>query len=221
VDSDVLTGPLYSTDSPLNTEKLCAIRYLAGILELPKFWRLKTEERIDIEKRLFGFLSRLCETNFQLIRDTEPSGSGHSEDDPSPLWTSARSAVDILAFTTFSGFLQLHGLYEELPPCPSQLPSMVTLLIRYVSSGWKVTVSLFIFFEITDPKWGRVSQKLLVVRFNAKKFYTGSRMQGQILFTFLLIPSHILRRNLSGRIQRQILFTILMLSHLLAHMRRS
>jgi len=171
VDSDVLRvlmGRLYSVDSLLNTEKLCAIRYLAGILELPKFWRLKIEEGIDIGKRLFGFLSRLCETIFQLIRDTEPSGSGHSEDDPPPLWTSARSAVDILAFATFSGFLQLHSLCEELPPCPSQLPSMVTLLERYVLSGWKV--SLFIFFEILDPKWRGVSQKLLVVRFNAKKF---------------------------------------------------
>jgi len=142
-----------SADSPLNPEKICAIRYLAGILELPKLWRLKTEERIDIGKRLFGFLSRLCETIFQLIQDTEPTDSGDSEeteDDSSPLWTSARSAVDILAFATLGGFLQLHGLDEGLPPCPSQLPNIVTFLIRYVLSGWKF--SLFIFLEIPDPK---------------------------------------------------------------------
>jgi len=129
----VLTGRLYSADSPFNTEKLCAIRYLAGILELPKIWRLKSEERIDIGKRLLDFLSALCETTFQLIRDTETSGSGDSEepeDDSSPLWTSARSAVDNLAFATLGGFLQLHDLYKELTPCPSQLSSMVTLLIR-------------------------------------------------------------------------------------------
>jgi len=139
-----------SADSPLNTEKLSAIRCLAGILELPKIWRLKTEEGVDIGKRLFGFLSHLCETIFQLIRDTEPSGSGDSEDDPSPLWTSARSAVDILAFATFGGFFQLHDLYEELPPCPSQLPSIVTLLMRCVLSDRKF--SSFIFFR---PKMER------------------------------------------------------------------
>ena len=179
-----------SADSTLSHEKLCAIRYLAGILELPKIWRLETEERIDIRKRLFDFLSQLCETIFQLIQDTAPSGSDdseESEDGPSPFWTSARSAVDILAFATFGGFLQLHDLGEKLPTYPSQFTSIVTFLIRYVLSGWKF--SLFIFFEIPDPKWRGVSQKLPVVRFNSKKFLTGSRMQGQILFMFLLMPS--------------------------------
>jgi len=139
-----------SADSPLNPEKLCAIRYLAGILELPKLWRLKSEEGIVIRvwKRLFGFLSRLCETIFQLIQDMEPSGADDSEGDSSPLWTSARCAVDILAFATFGGFLQLHGLDEELPLCPSRLPSIVSFLIRYVLSGWK----FFFFIFIRNPR---------------------------------------------------------------------
>ena len=134
VDSDPCTKAC-SVDSPLNPEKVCAIRYLAGFLELPKFWRLKTEEGIDIGKRLFGFLSCLCETIFVLIQDMEPSSDSVNEDDPSPLRGSARRAVDTLAFATFGGFLQVHAHYEELPPCPSRLPGIVSLLLRYVVSG--------------------------------------------------------------------------------------
>jgi len=124
-----------SADSQLDHEKLCAIRYLASILELPKFWRPQIEEGINIEKRLFDFLSCLCETIIQLIRDTEPSSGDDREVDLSPLWTCARGAVDILAFATFGGFLQLHRLDEKLPSCPSQLARIVFLLKRCVLSG--------------------------------------------------------------------------------------
>jgi len=123
-----------SPDCLLDFQKVCAIRYLAGVLELPKFWKLKTEEG-NIGERLFGFLSLLCDTIFQLIRDTKPSGKDDSEDE-SPLWTSARFSVDILAFVTFGGFLQLHNLREELPHCPLHwLPSILSILTRYVISG--------------------------------------------------------------------------------------
>lgn len=108
------------------------------MLELPKFWRLKTEEgdveEGDVGERLFGFLSLLCDTIFQLIRDTTPSGKDDSEDE-SPLWTSARFSVDILAFVTFGGFLQHHSLREQLPRCPPKLPSILSLLTGYVISG--------------------------------------------------------------------------------------
>ena len=124
-------------DSTFNYEKLCAIRYLAGFLELPKFWRLKTEEGVDTGKRLFNFLSLLCETNFQLIQDIQPSSAGDSKDDSSPLWASARYAVDDLVSATFGGFLQLQDLAEEVSPCPPQLPTIVSLLTTgYVLSGW-------------------------------------------------------------------------------------
>lgn len=123
-----------SPDSEFDHEKLCAIRYLASILELPKFWRpqIDDKEGINIEKRFFDFLSCLCQTIIQLIRDTEPSSGDDSEVDSSPLWTSARNAVDILAFATFGGFLQLHRLDEKLPSCPSQLTTIVSLLKRCV-----------------------------------------------------------------------------------------
>jgi len=123
-----------SDDLQLDHQKVCAIRYLAGILELPKSWRLKTEEGVDAGKRLFGFLSRLCEAILHLIQDTVPNGA---ENEPSPHFTSARDAIDILACATFTGFIRLHEGDEELPPYPSQLPNLVSLLTRYVFSSSK------------------------------------------------------------------------------------
>ena len=136
-----------SPDTHYNPDKLCAIRYLASFLELPKFWRLETDEGIYVGKEFFGFLSRLSETIFQLIRDIEPSGTDDAynnlADDLSPLWTSARHAVDILAFATFRGFLELPGNQDHEPPSSSSLSplqSLVSLLTRYVLFGWKFFV---------------------------------------------------------------------------------
>jgi len=122
-------------DAHYNPDKLCAIRYLTGFLELPISWRLETEEGIFIGKELFRFLSRLFETIFQLIRDIEPSGADdlveNCEDVSSPLWTSARHAVDNLVFVAFRGFLELPGDQGEEPPSsPSPLQSVVSLLTQ-------------------------------------------------------------------------------------------
>ena len=104
-----------SDDLQLDHQKICAIRYLAGVLELPKSWRLKTEEGADTGKWLFGFLSRLCDAILHLIQDTDPNGG---EDEPSPCFTSACDAIDILACATFTGFIRLHEGDEELPSYP-------------------------------------------------------------------------------------------------------
>lgn len=122
-----------SSDSRLDFEKLCGIHYLAAILELPKFWRLKTENGIDTGKRHLDFLSRLCETIFQLMQDTELEFANDCGGYSPPLWTSARHAVDILALATFDGFLRLHDLYKEHSPCPPQLSRIVSFLIRCVT----------------------------------------------------------------------------------------
>jgi len=131
-----------SDDLQLDHQKLCAIRYLAGVLELPKFWSLKTEGA-DTGKRLFDFLSRLCKGILRLIQDTEPNGA---EDEPSPHLTSARDAVDTLACATFSGFIWLHEDGEELPPYPSQLLNLVSLLTRCVFSTSKSFSSTLLYF---------------------------------------------------------------------------
>ncbi|KAF7355821.1 hypothetical protein MVEN_00910300 [Mycena venus] len=111
--------------------RLCAIRYLAGILELPSFWgRFSSNASTKRErKRFLDVLSELCSTILGLIQDTEGNGADMSVDF-SPSTIAGRSAVDILSYSMLNGLLRLRN-FNNLPPCvPAALPVVVSMLVR-------------------------------------------------------------------------------------------
>ena len=131
-----------SQSSMLNFEKVCAICYLAGILELPKFWRLKAKEGIDIGKQLFGFFSLLYDNIFQLIQDMMPSGVDDSEDE-SPHWTSACFAVNTLASISSDSIV----LVKHFPLVPLNYQALSPFL--YSMCYW---LEVFIFCILRNPR---------------------------------------------------------------------
>jgi hypothetical protein len=103
----LLTWHFSSTIPEFNYTKLSAIRYLAGILELPAFW----EKGINVQKRFSDILTVLCHTIFNPIQDTGKSEADVDVDlnGDSPPWMSAlRDATDNLASATFDGLLRLY-----------------------------------------------------------------------------------------------------------------
>ncbi|KAF8800987.1 hypothetical protein BYT27DRAFT_7148106 [Phlegmacium glaucopus] len=117
---------LCSSIPEFNYTKLSAIRYLAGILELPTFW----EKGSNVQQRFSDVLIALCRTIFELIQDTKSEADEDVDlNGDSPLWLSAaRNAADILASATFDGLLRLHRLDRIISPHPPQLPNIVSLL---------------------------------------------------------------------------------------------
>ncbi|KAJ7432694.1 hypothetical protein FB451DRAFT_1111353 [Mycena latifolia] len=116
-----------------DSSRICAIRYLGGILVLPSFW----ENRAPDEARFFAVLSDVCHTVFQLINDTGEEVADTSVDTPpasvdmSPETSAAREAVDILCTATLNGLLFLNKTkplprpwLDTLPDIPSQLSSV-------------------------------------------------------------------------------------------------
>lgn len=119
-----------SSSSEFNYSKLSAIRYFAGILELPSFW---TKE-IDDRKRLPDILAVLCKTMLQLIHDTAPQKSvvdiGNDSPGDSPIWMdAARNAVDMIVSATFNGLLRPRDR-DVCPHWPSQLRAIISVLLR-------------------------------------------------------------------------------------------
>ncbi|KAJ7467202.1 hypothetical protein FB451DRAFT_1561079 [Mycena latifolia] len=104
--------------------RLCAIRYLAGILELRSFWL----QGKDNPTRLYDILSEICETTLQLIQDTEIDVA-HENYSLIPWLSAACHALDVLACTALDGLLLLDSL-NCLPCCPPQLPTIVSILTR-------------------------------------------------------------------------------------------
>ncbi|KAJ7467209.1 hypothetical protein FB451DRAFT_1260509 [Mycena latifolia] len=107
--------------------RLCAIRYLSGILEVRSFWL----QGKDDPTRFYDVLCDIYETILQLIQDTEMDVA----DGDSPLipWlTAARDALDLFACAALEGLLLLdhHKCLDSLPRCPPQLPMVVSLIMR-------------------------------------------------------------------------------------------
>ncbi|KAJ7809547.1 hypothetical protein B0H14DRAFT_1498044 [Mycena olivaceomarginata] len=102
--------------------RICAIRYLGGLLELPGFWRRcppptgSAPER----KRFSEVLCTLCDTILLLLEDTKGVASSYS-------LRSGRMAVDLLSCAMLKGIIRLHNL-DNLPPCPDKLPEIVSIL---------------------------------------------------------------------------------------------
>jgi hypothetical protein len=109
--------------------RLCAIRYLAGILELPKFWEMGSTE----PKRVSAVFSELCTTILLLIVDT-----GESADQPSftssPSMTAAREAADILSRATFRALLNMSSPLSY----PDSLREIVDILLQFVLITFRV-----------------------------------------------------------------------------------
>ncbi|KAJ6559901.1 hypothetical protein B0H19DRAFT_106873 [Mycena capillaripes] len=116
-----------------DSSRICAIRYLGGILVLPIFW----QNRAPDEARFFAVLSDVCHTVFQLISDTGEEVADTSVDTPSasvdmsPETSAAREAVDILCTATLNGLLFLNKTkpfprpwLDALPDIPSRLSSV-------------------------------------------------------------------------------------------------
>ncbi|KAJ7510599.1 hypothetical protein B0H11DRAFT_1029894, partial [Mycena galericulata] len=111
--------------------RLCAIRYLAGILELPSFWgHFPSNTGAKRErKRFLDVLSDLCSTILGLIQDTEGNWVDITVDS-SPSMVAGRSAVEILSCSMLNGLLRLRN-FNNLPPCvPGALPAIVSMLVR-------------------------------------------------------------------------------------------
>lgn len=107
------------------SSRLCAIRYLAGILELPRFWSGGNTH----PERFFDILSNLCNTLLRLIQDTEGNLADGALDSSSSM-SAARQVVDILSCVTFDGLLRLPRLNIPLPDCPVQLPTIIVMFMR-------------------------------------------------------------------------------------------
>ncbi|KAJ7485587.1 hypothetical protein FB451DRAFT_1230394 [Mycena latifolia] len=115
--ADCRSGPEF--DPP----RLCAIQYLAGILELRSFW-LQCKAN---PTRFYDVLCDIYETILQLIQDTEVDVA--DEDCLLIPWLpAARNALDVLACTALDGLLVLDSL-DCLPRCPPQLPNIVVFFM--------------------------------------------------------------------------------------------
>ncbi|KAJ7347619.1 hypothetical protein DFH08DRAFT_1002604 [Mycena albidolilacea] len=122
---------------------ICAIRYLAGILELPSFWRrcppiISPEDpsfsdsfsppSSSQRQRFSDVLSTLCNTIILLVEDTKETGTG-SGVDSSPSMLAGQMAVDLFCCSVLNGVMWLHSS-NDAPPCPDTFPEIVTTLSR-------------------------------------------------------------------------------------------
>ncbi|KAF7361185.1 hypothetical protein MSAN_01150400 [Mycena sanguinolenta] len=82
--------------------RICAIRYLAGILELPTFWENGSTE----PGRVSAIFSELCRTIIDLLNDTGRHADQTSFTSSLSM-TAAREAVDILSYATFKALLNI------------------------------------------------------------------------------------------------------------------
>ncbi|KAJ7797764.1 hypothetical protein B0H14DRAFT_49900 [Mycena olivaceomarginata] len=108
--------------------RLCAIRYLAGILELPRFWRHFPPRNSPKCERASDVLSALCDTVDLLLDDTTDTGAPVGIDSSPPM-LAGQMAVDLLACSMLTGLLRLRDL-DTLPQCPNKLPAIVSTLTR-------------------------------------------------------------------------------------------
>ncbi|KAJ7745621.1 hypothetical protein B0H14DRAFT_3897477 [Mycena olivaceomarginata] len=111
--------------------RLCAIRYLAGILELPSFWRcFPPNPSAERERnRFLDVLSDLCNAIIELIGDTEENAADMSVVF-SPSMVAGRMAVDVLSCSVLNGLLRLRDLNNLPPRGPASLPKLLSLLLR-------------------------------------------------------------------------------------------
>ncbi|KAF7346293.1 hypothetical protein MSAN_01856600 [Mycena sanguinolenta] len=99
--------------------RICAIRYLAGILELPRFWG-STEP--DCFSAIF---SGLCRTILDLLNDTGRH-VGQTSFTSSPSMAAAREAVDILLRATFKALLNIRNPLSY----PDLLVEIIDMLLQ-------------------------------------------------------------------------------------------
>ncbi|KAF7344023.1 Ubiquitin fusion degradation protein I [Mycena venus] len=116
-----------TAETGVDFPRICAIRYLGGILLLPTFW----EKRGSHNGRFFDVLRLLCITVFQLIHDTGVEADDTSVD-MSHEMCATREAVDILCTATLNGLLLLNRTKQlprhwlvHLPDIPSRLSTNV------------------------------------------------------------------------------------------------
>ncbi|KAJ6517456.1 hypothetical protein C8R47DRAFT_253815 [Mycena vitilis] len=135
----------YSSDGPeFQFPRLCAVLYLAGILELPGFWRRLPARALDTERIepalepgperqiFFDVLRKLCNTVLVLINDTGVNKADNSVASSSAVGF-ARYAVDLLACSTLNGVHRLHQA-RNLHPCPQELPKITQDIVSAVLS---------------------------------------------------------------------------------------
>ncbi|KAJ7221285.1 hypothetical protein GGX14DRAFT_388474 [Mycena pura] len=127
-----------STGPELDFPRLCAIRYLGGILELPDFWHnlrpndtLTVNEDPNVEReRFFQVLCNLCQTVLLVIQDTRSLGPA---DAIPPPYLAGRIIVDMFSWATLSGVYRLCGL-NQLHGCPEKLPRIIQDIVHAVLS---------------------------------------------------------------------------------------
>ncbi|KAF7333034.1 hypothetical protein MVEN_02409800 [Mycena venus] len=121
----------HARDGPeFHLSRLCAIRYLAGILELPGFWgRFPSKSGVKRDrKRFLDVLSELCNTILQLLEDTGGDATDMSVDS-SPSMDAGRMAVEVLSCSVLNGLLRLHNLNNLPRRRPSSLGQIVSTLM--------------------------------------------------------------------------------------------
>ncbi|KAJ7803131.1 hypothetical protein B0H14DRAFT_2463894 [Mycena olivaceomarginata] len=120
----------HAKDGPhFEPPRICAIQYLAGVFELPNFWkRFPPHNSLDCN-RPSDVLSALCDTIHLLLDDTTDNAGALSVD-LSPSRLAAQMAVDLLACSMLNGLVRLRDL-QNLPQCPNKLPEIIATLLRH------------------------------------------------------------------------------------------
>ncbi|KAF7351847.1 WD-REPEATS-REGION domain-containing protein [Mycena venus] len=121
----------HARDGPeFHLSRLCAIRYLAGILELPSFWRrFPSEPCAERDRQRFlDVLSELCRTILQLLEDVGRDAADMSVDS-SPSMDAGRMAVEVLCCSVLNGLLRLRDLNNLPPRRPTSLSQIVSTLL--------------------------------------------------------------------------------------------
>ncbi|KAJ7799138.1 hypothetical protein B0H14DRAFT_1710966 [Mycena olivaceomarginata] len=111
--------------------RLCAIRYLAGILELPSFWGNFPSNTLanDERQRFLDVLAKLCTTILQLLEDS----GGNAADTSvglSPSMDAGRRAVEAISCSLLFGLCRLRDLNNLPPHGPASLRQIITMLLR-------------------------------------------------------------------------------------------
>ncbi|KAJ7440310.1 hypothetical protein B0H11DRAFT_2292982, partial [Mycena galericulata] len=122
----------HAGDGPeFHFSRLCAIRYLAGILEFPSFWQgFPSDTRAKRERQRFlDVLSGLCTTILQLLEDSGGNAADMSVG-PSPSMNAGRTAVEVLSRSLLYGLCRLRNLNNLPPRAPASLRQIVSILLR-------------------------------------------------------------------------------------------
>ncbi|KAJ7771514.1 hypothetical protein B0H16DRAFT_1513779 [Mycena metata] len=121
----------HARDGPeFHPSRLCAIRYLEGILELPSFWgRFPPEPCAERDRQRFlDVLSEFCSTILQLLEDTGGDAADMSVNS-SPSMNAGRMAVEVLSCSVLNGLLRLRDLNNLPLRRPTSLPQIVSTLL--------------------------------------------------------------------------------------------